>query len=56
VTRILALVLGLLIAGLAIFLLASGDRSALREVAPPLDEIDDDSRAALERVLQEADR
>ncbi len=55
-TRILALVLGLAIAGGAVFLLTSGDRSALREVARPLDDIDDASRAALERVLEDADR
>ena len=54
--RILALVLGLAIAGGTIFLLASGDRSVLREVAPPLDDIDDASKEALERVLEEADR
>jgi len=56
VIRILALVLGLAIAGGAIFLLASGDRSALREVERPLDDIDDASRKALERVLEDADR
>jgi len=56
VIRIVALVLGLAIAGGAIFFLASGDSSALREVAPPLDDIDDASRKALERVLEAADR
>ena len=56
VTRILALVLGLAIAGGAIFVLTAGDRAAQREVAKPLDEIDAASRAALERVLEDADR
>jgi hypothetical protein len=56
VTRILALVLGLAVAGGAFFVLSMGDRSPMREVARPLDDIDDASRAALERVLEAADR
>ena len=56
VIRILALVLGLAVAGGAIFVLSLGDRSDLREVARPLEAIDDASRAALERVLDAADR
>lgn len=38
------------------FFLASGDSNALREVARPLDDIDDASRDALKRVLEAADR
>ncbi len=56
VTRILALVLTLAAAGGAIFVLISGNRGELREVARPLDDIDDASRAALARVLEDADR
>ena len=55
-TRILALVLGLAIAGWAFFVIATGERGVLQEVQRPLDEIDDDSRAALERLLEEVDR
>ncbi len=54
--RILALVLGLALAVGAIFVLVSGGPGGgSREVAPPLDEIDDASRAKLERVLEDAD-
>ena len=53
--RILALVLGLALAAVAVFVLTSGGPGALREVEPPLDEIDDASRAKLERVLEAAE-
>jgi hypothetical protein len=56
VARWLALCLGLAIAVLALYLLASGgDRRPVGD-APPLGEIDDASRARLERVLEDADR
>jgi hypothetical protein len=50
VTRWLALALGLGAAALAVWALASR-----RPPAPPLDDIDDASRARLEQVLREAD-
>jgi hypothetical protein len=50
VTRWLALSLGLGAAALAIWGLASR-----RPPAPPLDDIDDASRARLEQVLRDAD-
>jgi hypothetical protein len=49
VTRWLALSLGLMAAALAIWALAS------RRPARPLDDIDDASRARLEKVLRDAD-
>jgi hypothetical protein len=49
VTRWLALTLGLGAAALAIWALTS------RRSAPPLDDIDDASRARLEQVLRDAD-
>jgi len=49
VTRWLALSLGLGAAALAVWSLAS------RRPAPPLDDIDDASRARLEQVLRDAD-
>ena len=48
--RWLALGLGFLIAAVALYLIASSGRDA------PSGEIDADSRARLERVLEEADR
>jgi len=51
VTRWLVLLLGLLVAAGVLYLLASGGGGGR---AP--DEIDDASRARLERVLREADR
>ena len=56
VRRWLALAIGLAIAATALYLLAAGE--PLRPVAagPPGGEIDADSRARLERVLEEADR
>jgi hypothetical protein len=49
VTRWLAVSLGLGAAALAVWALAS------RRPAPPLDDIDDASRARLEQVLRDAD-
>ncbi len=48
-TRWLALLLGLGAAGLAVWALAS------RRPPPPLDDIDDGSRARLEQVLRDAE-
>ena len=48
-TRWLALLLGLGAAALAVWALAT------RRPAPPLDDIDDASRARLEQVLRDAD-
>ena len=54
--RILAIVLGLGLAVGAVYVLTSGGPGGgMREVEPPLDEIDDASRAKLERVLEAAD-
>ncbi len=60
-TRILVLIVGLGIAAAALFVLANGrpTQPAVpgqnQEARPPLDEIDADSRARLDRVLREAD-
>lgn len=50
-SRWVLLLLGLAIGGAGLFALASGDRTG-----PPLDEIDAESRARLERTLEEANR
>ncbi len=51
------LALGLAIAAGAIYLLTLGGGGGIGEgLGPPLSEIDDESRARLERVLREADR
>jgi hypothetical protein len=55
--RWVALSLGLALAGAILYLVVSGTRGGPGRGgdAPPLDQIDDDSRARLERVLREAD-
>jgi len=55
VRRVIALALGLAVAAAALYLI--GSRSSLPPVAsgPPSAEIDDASRAELERVLEEAE-
>jgi hypothetical protein len=51
------LALGLAIAAGALYLMASGGGGGSEAgLGPPLSEIDDESRARLERVLREADR
>jgi hypothetical protein len=56
VTRLFALILGLAVAGAALYLLVT-DRQPPSAASPsPSDEIDDASRAKLERVLEEAER
>jgi hypothetical protein len=55
VTRLLALTLGLAAAAAALYLLAASDGRMPVASGPPLDEIDADSRAQLERVLRDAD-
>ena len=54
-TRLLALTLGLAAAAAALYLLASGNGRMPVASGPPLEEIDAESRAQLERVLREAD-
>ena len=56
VMRWLALSLGLAIAAAALYLLVGGDAARPVASGPPLSDIDDASRARLERVLQEAER
>jgi hypothetical protein len=58
VNRWLLLVLGLAIAAAALFALVSGEAPRLPVAggSPPLDEIDAESRARLERVLRDAER
>jgi hypothetical protein len=55
VTRFLALTLGLAAAATALYLLASDSGRAPVASGPPLDEIDAESRAQLERVLRDSD-
>jgi hypothetical protein len=55
VTRFLALTLGLAAAAAALYLIASDSGRTPAASGPPLDEIDGESRARLERVLREAD-
>ncbi len=54
-TRLLALTLGLAAAAAALCLLVSGTGQMPLASGPPLDEIDAESRAQLERVLRDAD-
>ena len=54
-TRFLALTLGLAAAATALYLLASGSGRTPVASGPPLDEIDAESRARLERVLLNSD-
>ena len=57
VTRWLMLALGLAIAAGALALLVTGGGGGSEGgLEPPLSEIDDESRARLERVLREADQ
>jgi hypothetical protein len=56
--RRVAIALGLALAAAALYLLLAGGRGGDRgreAGGPPLDQIDDASRASLERVLREAD-
>ncbi|MCH2170952.1 hypothetical protein MK489_09220 [Myxococcota bacterium] len=52
--RWLVLPIGLLIAAVALYAVVSLESVGLQEIAPPMDEIDDRSRAKLERVIDEA--
>jgi hypothetical protein len=52
--RWLVLPIGLLIAAAALVAVASLGRGGFREIEAPLDEIDDQSRAKLERVIDAA--
>ncbi len=54
-TRLLALTLGLAAAVAALYLLATRGGRAPVASGPPLDEIDAESRAQLERVLRDAE-
>ena len=56
VTRFIALIVGLSAAAVALYTLSlsSGDSPVV--TGPPLDEIDDASRAQLDRVLREAEQ
>ena len=54
-TRLLALTLGLAAAAAVLYLLVSGTGRMPVASGPPLDEIDAESRAQLERVLRDAD-
>jgi hypothetical protein len=55
VTRLLALTFGLAVAAAAFYLLVSGGQPPPVASKPPRVEIDDASRAKLERVLEEAE-
>ena len=54
-TRLLAFTLGLAAAAAVLYLLVSGSGRMPVACGPPLDEIDAESRAQLERVLRDAD-
>ena len=54
-TRLLAWTLGLAAAAAALYLLTTSDGRAPVASEPPLDEIDAESRAQLERVLRDAE-
>ncbi len=57
VTRWLMLALGLaIVAGALALLVSGGGVGGEASLGPPLSEIDDESRARLERVLREADQ
>jgi hypothetical protein len=53
--RLLALTLGLAAAAATLYLLVSSTGRMPEASGPPLDEIDAESRARLERVLRDAD-
>lgn len=55
VDRILAVILGLLIAAAALYLWVAGSPFSEFAVGPPHESIDDDSREKLDRVLRDAD-
>jgi hypothetical protein len=55
VTRLIALIVGLVAAAAALYTLGLGGGDVSAVSGPPLDEIDAASRAQLERVLREAE-